>query len=158
MARPEIDEILRDTELLSIVGAINIEWDEIEVALWRVFWDLLGGTWKHSYAIYYSQQNHRARREMIESLALVKLPPDGAKAKRLKALLGRVKRAATKRNEISHGVWSYVKTTSGPELWRVPLKKKEPKAGEVDGYSKADLKALRDQLTKLRDDLDGFYA
>jgi len=155
MPRPAREDILKDTELLSIVGAINIEWDEIEIALWRIFWKILKGPWHHSYAIFYSQQNHRARREMLESLALAAMPDGSAELRKIKALLGRVKRAATKRNEISHGLWD--KEDKSAELLRRPLKRKYTENTE-NAYSKSDLKALQDQLTKLSDDLFAYYS
>jgi hypothetical protein len=153
VARPSVDDVLGDAELVAIVGAINVEWDEIEFSLWYIFDTPLAVHWSRSYAIFFSQQNHRARREMVEALAEVSLAKGSARLRKIKSALGRIKRAAKRRSDISHGLWTEETVGARTEFHRMPVKR-DFNEGIAATYSKADLKRLRDQLTKLRADLD----
>jgi hypothetical protein len=154
MARPTADEILKDAELISILGEINLEWDEIEFGLWYLFDVLLNVHWSLSYSVFFSQQNHRARRDMIEALAPNALRGNQSRLKAINALLSRVKRAAKKRNEVTHGLWNEIPVAGGKEFRRMPIKRDY--AAQTDMYSKSDLKRLRDQVLKLNSDLYEF--
>jgi len=152
MVATNIEGIMKDAELISIMGRIGLEWDEIEIRLWYLFDCLLGTRWDFSYAIYYSQQNHRARRDMIEALAATALNKQSARFRSITAIIRRVKGAAKKRNDLTHGMWDEIMKSGKMDFRRVPIKR-DYLAGPAQAYSRADLKRLKDQLIKLHADL-----
>jgi hypothetical protein len=145
----------RVRKLYATVGEINMYWDEIEILLWYVFDWILDTRWSFSYSIYFSHQNHRARREMLETLSQVALNPNHPQTKELNSLLGRVKRAANKRNELAHGIWHRSKVGRKVLLERIPLKRHPREAGAIRLGLK-DLEQTRDQLAKLYAELYDF--
>jgi hypothetical protein len=152
MARPDSKDLLGDAELIAILGEISFEWDEIEFHMWYLFDAFLNVRWDFSHTILFSQANHRARRDMLAALAEIALANEPEKLRATRALIGRIKRAAKKRNEIAHGLWV---DDANKALRRIPMNKTRTQA-EGESYRRADLVRARDQLTKLRSDLDDF--
>tara|TARA_B100002003_G_C13882989_1_gene430947 strand:- start:35 stop:448 length:414 start_codon:yes stop_codon:yes gene_type:complete len=117
---------------------------------------LLPTPWRQTYAIFFSQQNHRARREMLEALIIEREKhalterKNTERFKKMKRILGRVKRAAKKRNDIAHGLWFGDAAQEGMEIWRHAIKKTYESGIE---YSKTDLAKARDQIKALSIDL-----
>jgi hypothetical protein len=149
MPRPAKEQILGDAELIQAVGEINVLWDEIEMYLWYIFDTLLDVNWRYSYGLFFMHPNHRVRREMLEKLIALSLSDDPKKQKILRNILARVKRAAKKRNDIAHGIWD---KPAGPrsELRRMAVK---PDHDKSPVYSKKDLLKIRDEISKLENDL-----
>jgi hypothetical protein len=94
-------------EYLQAFGLLEVEWNRIEGELFYVFYQLCGARIDKAHAIFFSLQNHRARREMVEELALYALANRPQARKGFAALMRRVRNAAAKRNEIVHTLWAW---------------------------------------------------
>jgi hypothetical protein len=137
------------------LGEINLEWDEIEFSLWHIFDTVLDTNWLKSYAIFFSQQSHRARRDMLEALTRHAWMNNPERKKQFAALMGRVKRAAKKRNEIAHGLWIDAPPDSDEKVLRLSIR---PYYGDSPQLTSEDLIRSRDQIRALGADLDTFAA
>ena len=60
---------LDDPELMRIWGLINAGWDNIESLLYAAFDSMIDDSEHVTREIFYSQKNHAARRDMVESFA-----------------------------------------------------------------------------------------
>jgi hypothetical protein len=101
------------------------------------------------YGLFFMHPNHRVRREMLEKLVALSLSDNPKKQKILRNILARVKRAAKKRNDIAHGIWDKP-PGPGSELRRMAVK---PDHDKSPVYSKKDLLRIRDEISKLENDL-----
>jgi hypothetical protein len=100
-------------EYLQAFGLLEIEWNRIEGELFHIFYQLCGARIDKAHAIFFSQINHRARREMVEAVALYALAERPRLRRELGALMRRLRNAAAKRNEIIHTIWEW----DGGEPW-----------------------------------------
>ena len=141
-----------ERDMLIAVGKINMIWDEIDLLLWYEFDVLLNVHWSMSYSIFYSQQNSRNRREMILSLANIVLmnAPDDMKV--LEALLKRVDKAASKRNDLTHGIWTSRKEGRQIKIQRIPIKR-DARTMPVKVIELPELEATHHQLLVLHADI-----
>jgi hypothetical protein len=141
-----------ERRLLILIGQINMVWDEIDLLLWYEFDVLLNVHWSFSYSVYYSQQNSRNRRDMISSLAKAALINKPEELKVLERLLKRVDGAASKRNDLTHGIWTTTKRGKKVAIQRLPMKRDvavmKTKAIEIE-----DMEATHLQLLHLHWDL-----
>lgn len=141
-----------EKRILISVGQINVVWDEIDFLLWYVFDVLLNVRWKESYAIFYSQQNSRNRREMIASLAKIVLADKQDELKLLTKLLDRVRRASTKRNDLAHGIWTTQKKGRSTLIKRIPIKRDLSILGATD-IGEEELSKIHRQLISVYHEL-----
>ncbi len=156
MARVPNEEILDDVELIRLIGEINLSWDEIEMYLWYIFDDLLGRLdWRLSYVIFFSNQGHRARRDMLQALAAVALEKKPKRFEQLKKLLSRISEASHKRNNITHGLWNRDEGRKGAPITRTPLKRDWEKSSAL-ADTKRDLARIRDEFVALEGDVYAF--
>jgi hypothetical protein len=141
-----------ERDMLIAVGKINMIWDEIDLLLWYEFDVLLNVHWSMSYSVFYSQQNSRNRREMILSLANIVLMTEPSEMQILERLLKRVDKAAAKRNDLTHGIWTSTKSGRQTTIQRIPIKR-DAKAMPVKVIELPDLEETHDQLLHLHHDL-----
>jgi hypothetical protein len=143
---------LKDSEWPVLVSAIYLEWEELENLLYKLFAVLLDAPWAQSRIIFFAHQNHRARREMIEQLAAFVLKGKSTELDRVIGLLKRVKKTATKRNNIAHAVWA---NTIDKGIVRQPI---VPHLYNQmgHGYTKDDLKRILVQIQDLSVDLGDY--
>jgi hypothetical protein len=100
-------------EYLQAFGLLEIEWNRLEGVLFDLFYQLCGARFDKAHAIFFSLQMHRARREMVEEVALYALADKPTLRKQFGALMRRLRNAAAKRNEIVHTIWEW----NGGEPW-----------------------------------------
>jgi hypothetical protein len=100
-------------EYLQAFGLLEIEWNRLEGELFQLFYQLCGARFDRAHAIFFSLQMHRARREMVEEVALYALANKPSLRKELGSLMRRLRNAAAKRNEIVHTIWEW----NGGEPW-----------------------------------------
>jgi hypothetical protein len=141
-----------ERRVLITVGQINVAWDEIDFVLWYIFDVLLNVHWSYSYSIYFSHQNSRNRREMLASLAKIALPDKPNQLKILNKLLDRVQKAASKRNDVTHGVWSTERQGRRILIRRIPLKRDISKL-EGNAIRAQELEEIHKQLVSVYQDI-----
>jgi hypothetical protein len=141
-----------ERDMLIAVGKINMIWDEIDLLLWYAFDVLLNVHWSMSYSIFYSQQNSRNRREMIFSLANIVLVNEPPEMEALEKLLKRVDKAASKRNDLTHGIWTSKKHGRQITIQRIPIKR-DARAMPVKVIELPELEETHNQLLHLHHDL-----
>jgi len=78
-------------------------WDQVEAALANTFQKLLGAHPTAAYIVIASGIGQQGLREITLALAAQRL--SAAECKILEGLLDRVRKATTKRNRLTHGVW-----------------------------------------------------
>lgn len=142
-------------QTLITVGQINVVWDEIDLITWYIFDVLLNVHWSHSYSIYFSQQNSRNRREMVASLANVVLRESPQELKKIEALLEKIQRASTKRNDITHGIWSSEKKGRRTLIKRIPIKR-DLNALTTKHITYENLQEIHQQLINVHNELYGY--
>lgn len=137
-------------EYLQAFGLLEVEWHRIEGMLFHIFYQLCGARIDKAHAIFFSQQNHRARREMIEEVALYALAERAGLRRDLSSLMRRVRNAAAKRNEIIHTIWEW----NGGEPWGfLPM--------DSDLSQEDPLGEIRSRIATIRAlyaDLEAFHA
>jgi hypothetical protein len=89
------------------LGIVTAEWSALELHLCFLFQNLLGVDSQRAEAIFFTLTNNRARREVIASLAKILLSEEHELRNRVDRILRRVRNAATRRNEVAHGIWHF---------------------------------------------------
>jgi len=100
-------------EYVQAFGLLEIEWNRLEGELFQLFYQLCGARYDRAHAIFFSLQVHRARREMVQEVALYALASKPGLRKELGSIMRRLRNAAAKRNEIVHTIWEW----NGGEPW-----------------------------------------
>lgn len=140
------------TDYLLVVGQIEIEWNRLETALFVVFRHFIGARTPKANAVFFSQVNHRARREMVESLAPIVLARMKGKTRQFSALMRRMKNAAKKRNEVVHTLWGW----EDGEPWAIWEEQAPPELMQ-DNLLK-EMRSRAQTIRAVREDLETFYA
>jgi hypothetical protein len=136
-------------EYLQAFGLLEIEWNRIEGELFHIFYQVCGARIDKAHAIFFSQINHRARREMVEAVALYALADRPQWHRDFTALMRRVRNAASKRNEIVHTIWEW----DGGEPWGFM-----PMDGDLSGEGPlAEIKSRIETISALYKDLAEFH-
>jgi hypothetical protein len=137
-------------DYITAFGLIEAEWNQIETILFLIFTVMSGMRVGKCHRLYFSQINHRARREMVESIA----PPSLARLPRYRKdfirLMRRLKRAAQRRNEVIHTLWFWQDQKPNP-AW--PLDHAFQTTRDILKELQARLRTIR----ALRDDMTEFY-
>jgi len=84
-------------EYLQAFGLLEVEWNRLEGELFQIFYQLCGARFDRAHAIFFSLQMHRARREMVEEVALYALANRPGLRKEFGSLIRRLRNAAAKR-------------------------------------------------------------
>lgn len=139
-------------EYLLAFGHIEAEWNQLEALLFVVFRHFIGTrSASKANAVFFSQVNHRARREMVESLGPIVLARAKGKKRKFAALMRRMKNAGQKRNEVIHTFWGWQNGVPWA-IW--------PEQSDSDLIEKDLLRELRTRaqtIKAVRDDLRAFY-
>lgn len=103
-----MEAAINDADLMRIWGTINALWDNIEFLLYQAFDGMLLDADDHeTYAIFFSQKSHAARRSMLEELAKRHfVGADKESIQKFKNAIKRVKARSDQRNELTHGFWT----------------------------------------------------
>jgi hypothetical protein len=138
-----------DPGYLKVFGLIEVEWNRLENEIFLLFYGISGLRLDKAHAAFFSLQNHRARREMLEAIAVQALYKKPAMLTRFGQLMRRVKNASSKRNEIIHCIWEW---NGKPwPLWPVgsPLAKIGDALKEI-GTRAQTIRAVRNDLAAFR--------
>jgi hypothetical protein len=138
---------LDDPELMRIWGTINAEWDDIELWLYFAFDSMIDDDEFLTQAIFYSQKNHAARRDMVESLAKYFFRKNEKDYQPLKNAIKRVRARSQARNELTHGTWFVQLSDGAPDLQigRAFMSPDETVSLNRP-YFRADLKRVADEM------------
>jgi len=138
---------LDDPELMRIWGLINAGWDNIESLLYAAFDSMIDDSEHVTRAIFYSQKNQAARRDMVESLAKYFFRDNETGYGPLKNAINRVKARSQARNELAHGDWAALLVGGAPAVEVVRTTQK-PSIEETlnSSYDKAALKRVADDM------------
>jgi len=142
-------EISYKPEWLQAFGLLEVRWNEIESILFLIFSRACGARLPKAHAIYFSHQNHRARREMLEKVAYYTLVRRRVLAKRFNSLMRRTGNAAQRRNQAIHTLWQWENGDPVP-MWPVD----NPFVGK---NVMTELMTVARTISALYDDLVAFY-
>jgi len=140
---------LDDAELMRVWGALNAEWDDIELWLYNAFDSMVDDSDLITRAIFYSQKSHAARRDMVERVAQVFFGGNEKHARPLKNAILQVKARSNARNELAHGDWVAVLRAGAPrvEVERITMTT-DMQSTLNSARGKADLARIADEMQR----------
>lgn len=133
-------------EYLQAFGLLEVEWNRLEGGLFHLFGQVCGSDFWRAHAIFFSLQNHRARRELVEAAAVEAIDTQDVRDE-LARLMRRMRNASAKRNEIVHTIWEW----NGDAWGLLPLGNKLG-TGDILG----ELRRRTETIRALRRDLERF--
>lgn len=154
-------EMARDLDAILLrVGRMNYSWSNTESLLIHLLAGLTGVRQDVAVVLFLSLTSTRARIELIERLAKLRLP-DGEERSELLALMQRFTRLASTRNRFNHSIWSFDLEHGSITtiLMRIADRKESilfGKSETVDAHEVARLDATLNALAELNRVMWGF--
>lgn len=115
---PDHDLYQHHHEIANILSIIISRWADLEVQMCKILSALLNGDPAATMAVFYTVSANKVRRDILLNVSRVKLKNHPDELRKMEKLARRIQRAAKKRNDLMHSVWTVQLSTGDANIFR----------------------------------------